>query len=1323
MTAKSLAWTAVIFCLAGTASAQAQPGLLLYAPLDGSPTAQVAQGEKTAAVATGLKYLPGVRGEAVFIGEGASLAYHCPGNLNKSQGAIEFWLRADWPPEDHQLRVLLAEDAPNQSGSTMIRIWRNFWDAWTQNDFWRIRYEIRDQGGHYNVFDYDARGPGGYQINRMEVIGWKPGSWHHLIFTWDCQVGTRLYVDGKPAEERPYASPRQDFTFEPKSYPRIFIGSPRPGYEKTQGTANCAFDELRFYDRMLTTEEAKERYSSLVPIVFSLEPLMVKVQEPTQVQLTLTNRSPEGIEQGAVSYVIKDRNGRQISQGMTGGLTIKAGKKITKAIPLTLPRDGAYQLECRWEGDTRYRRELTLIAVGPLPKPAAEPLKLKLIDDINCAAHHGAERYVDDGTAKVVDSQVGKYREAGPGRQSRFAYRIKIGQPHTPHLIRVYYPDDKERTMLIDVSYPLRQTRWDVDTGVITGGVYPLTNKIQKIEVVFWPLVNDGAVLITSWEEGKPAAVSRIQIFEIEDGLSAAKVDPASDGGRMMGLMWEDASISIDLGGFDASPAEFHRTLVNLMDYLRYTGQNLTEYPVTFYQGPFYPSQVEDPDKEPRRMSHPGDWLEELLTLCDQNRVNFIAGLNHFGQLPSLKANTNTDIEKIIAGADTYNQMLYNNQVCGDGRGHPSIGSPLYNPLHPTVRSAFLAMIDEILERYAHHPSFKGLAIYLWADSCLWFGSLTSGYGDLTIRLFEKETKIKVPVSFKDPQRFEKRFAWLIKHRQEQWIEWRCQKVAQFVKEINRHLQKKRKDLILSIVCWMPYSTNDRAWHDLAAIEAGKTVGQIYREGGMDFKYLRGIPNVVLQRKLCPSDFRWRAGHQERLPEAFLSDSINFDPAVLATFQNPGRNAAFIYNRYFETRVWNPSRDLKTPSQGIPDFWWWGPFIANSVSPAGRNFLRYYAHALATYDVMFIGNGGSSIGTMGHDALTREWAQAFRALPAQPFSDVAGNTDPVVVRELKAKGKHYFYAVNRESYPVELTLTFSQAPKRLVELSSSTGLTPKGTILKLNLLPYQLRSFSASGTDLDIRSVQVKVPDHVATDLASRIAQAEKVAADRQAQGEDTAQYRSALTQAKTALADQRYYEARRILDDWVVRGQLLSPAAKEKRSIPPGRLLLNYELMTISRPWMGIGPFDNEKSKGLDAVYPPEQEIDFAESYRGKGDKQVRWQKVSDRGQYLDFEDLYHDDWAVAYAFTKVHSPQPRKAQLLIGSDDGVKVWLNGELVHQFIGARGSVPGNDVVDVELKAGWNSLLVKVEERIGGWGFHLTIADQRANPLTDLKFSP
>jgi hypothetical protein len=72
------------------------------------------------------------------------------------------------------------------------------------------------------------------------------------------------------------------------------------------------------------------------------------------------------------------------------------------------------------------------------------------------------------------------------------------------------------------------------------------------------------------------------------------------------------------------------------------------------------------------------------------------------------------------------------------------------------------------------------------------------------------------------------------------------------------------------------------------------------------------------------------------------------------------------------------------------------------------------------------------------------------------------------------------------------------------------------------------------------------------------------------------------------------------------------------------------------------------------------------------------------------------------------------------IGSDDGVKVWVNGEIVHANNVSRGHKAGEDKVAVRLEKGWNIFLVKVTQGGGGWGFSARLVDDEGNALKNIS---
>jgi hypothetical protein len=105
-----------------------------------------------------------------------------------------------------------------------------------------------------------------------------------------------------------------------------------------------------------------------------------------------------------------------------------------------------------------------------------------------------------------------------------------------------------------------------------------------------------------------------------------------------------------------------------------------------------------------------------------------------------------------------------------------------------------------------------------------------------------------------------------------------------------------------------------------------------------------------------------------------------------------------------------------------------------------------------------------------------------------------------------------------------------------------------------------------------------------------------------------------------------------------------------------------------------------------------------------------------------LDFTKIFTPtEWVVAYALIDVISPDDREAQLRIGSDDGVKVWLNGQVVWTNQVPRGLRLDEDVAPITLKKGTNRLLFKVDNGVEAWELTVRITDASGQPLEGLRF--
>lgn len=131
---------------------------------------------------------------------------------------------------------------------------------------------------------------------------------------------------------------------------------------------------------------------------------------------------------------------------------------------------------------------------------------------------------------------------------------------------------------------------------------------------------------------------------------------------------------------------------------------------------------------------------------------------------------------------------------------------------------------------------------------------------------------------------------------------------------------------------------------------------------------------------------------------------------------------------------------------------------------------------------------------------------------------------------------------------------------------------------------------------------------------------------------------------------------------------------------------------------WLVAGPYLQDgldADKLFDVVFPPEEE-----------GATVDWQPaaVGTHGlpYVVELDKSLGGDKRVAYLRTNVWSDEARDALLELGSDDGVKAWLNGKVVAADNAVRPVAPGQTKAPVTLNQGWNTLLLKVTQGGGQW---------------------
>jgi len=151
---------------------------------------------------------------------------------------------------------------------------------------------------------------------------------------------------------------------------------------------------------------------------------------------------------------------------------------------------------------------------------------------------------------------------------------------------------------------------------------------------------------------------------------------------------------------------------------------------------------------------------------------------------------------------------------------------------------------------------------------------------------------------------------------------------------------------------------------------------------------------------------------------------------------------------------------------------------------------------------------------------------------------------------------------------------------------------------------------------------------------------------------------------------------------------------------------------------WWVIGPLDCRDMNAAKAPQFPERELRFDKAYK-VGDRVVRWRLHHSRHPkgWVDCRALFTpSDRVLAYAYTELAADAEREVELHLGRDDGLSLWLNGQLLYDEHTAHGVEARDFVVTAKLVAGINRFLVKSSQGGGDWAFYLRITDADGRPL-------
>ncbi len=156
---------------------------------------------------------------------------------------------------------------------------------------------------------------------------------------------------------------------------------------------------------------------------------------------------------------------------------------------------------------------------------------------------------------------------------------------------------------------------------------------------------------------------------------------------------------------------------------------------------------------------------------------------------------------------------------------------------------------------------------------------------------------------------------------------------------------------------------------------------------------------------------------------------------------------------------------------------------------------------------------------------------------------------------------------------------------------------------------------------------------------------------------------------------------------------------------------------------WQFVGPFDNERGRGIRRTLEPEQRPGAGETYAGKV-REVSWRRTPAMTPQWGHVMLTHlvrpDEQVCVIARTWVRSPSEQDALLFIGVSGELVAWVNGEGVFETRKEHEFAHDSFAVPIRLEEGWNELALKVGNQEQALMFAARIAEARSGRPLDLE---
>ncbi len=786
-----------------------------------------------------------------------------------------------------------------------------------------------------------------------------------------------------------------------------------------------------------------------------------------------------------------------------GNGKLKAAERIEIPIPadegaydlvLTLSRDGLRQL--LKTGSPSVERSIQFAVVGPQPPAAPDELRWRDILEFDTSepqwwerlARFPAWRDLPGSFRQLFGENFGKPFFQSGRKLNRIegegwlALPLPVIHPERAHRLEIEYPQEMEQTMAVTIVErdptgtffsPSVQTGFHVDPS-------QAQTETGVQSVMFWPRTRLAYLVLSNKNADRPVEFGRVRVQE-SNGSPAGTARNAI-GQRRSLAHFADPDLTRPFAGtrtidplLDRSFTDWETFLAtgrHMVEYLNHAGLSGAAINVLSDAGQLAPHPMVDGGTQvdsgqlftSGQDAIPKDVLECYFRLFDREQLQLIPTIRLNMIVPQLEA------AGAIPSSSTGVWLM-------DAEGQLSAANsksstPRYNVLDPRVQSSILQIVQEIIERYAHHEAFGGIAIELDERSFACLPNWDWGYDPTTIGRYlatDRARQIDPPVrSARD---------LIDGPAAEPWHEYRVEQVTELYRRLAANLQRQRPDSTLYLL------TADLVRSEGARRALG--VSQSRREAlnshltamGIDLQRLAAIRGLVAVRPLASAFGGSLVAERAQIE---MSNS----PVAAQVFE---ADAAQITKAPMTVVLPSLQDGRRQEMPIIPQR------IQSEVQPTSVNQLRCLARSLADTDVRTVfltqREPANNVETLAR------WSRVFRRLPAQPFTDALQDQQsvgPLTVRTLSRAQESLVYVVNRSPWPVRASIFVQLPPHTRLE---SLAIGPQADEIRLEggnwvwttqIAPFAMQAVTTSARQIVVGKVDYRLP----SDLQGRLQQA-----------------------------------------------------------------------------------------------------------------------------------------------------------------------------------------------------------------------------------------